>query len=329
MGNGGGKQGLTDKNINVLCFGDSLTKGYYLDPDNWYTHPDTKLPAYIFYSPYGVPLEKHLNNYAKSNKLSTNFVVSIEGQNGECAVDMMPRLHTVLQKYWKHKQNIKKNKSQSKSNSKSQSQDLNTNSNNDFTDSNLTHCFNYCIILAGSNDIGWSKKANDIINAIKNLHFTILGNYSDDNKTEQAMCKTILVTIPQTKHIVQDRVDVNNELRKFVINENKKGNNNIILCDLNKELPYINMDEKLRDELWCDGLHLMPKGYEKMAEIIFQSMKPHIVQYGMDANTDVKKNVLTLESSGGASGKDVKSAQDESKNDDIDESKDNVNDNGK
>lgn len=38
--------------------------------------------------------------------------------------------------------------------------------------------------------------------------------------------------------------------------------------DLHAMIPYHSMDEAERKEIWDDGLHLTPKGYERMGELI-------------------------------------------------------------
>ena len=52
MGNSSNSQ-----QFNILCFGDSLTKGFYKDPENYIIDPKTNLPKYIFYAPYGDELK--------------------------------------------------------------------------------------------------------------------------------------------------------------------------------------------------------------------------------------------------------------------------------
>jgi lysophospholipase L1-like esterase len=65
--------------IKILCFGDSLTKGYYLDGHK--------------YCPYSKILEIYLKDYYKH----INFQVMEEGKDGECVVDEMEkRLETIL-----------------------------------------------------------------------------------------------------------------------------------------------------------------------------------------------------------------------------------------
>jgi lysophospholipase L1-like esterase len=68
-----------DSIIKILCFGDSLTKGYYSNGHK--------------YCPYSKILEVYLKEYYKYN----NFQIIEEGKDGECVVDEMEnRLENIL-----------------------------------------------------------------------------------------------------------------------------------------------------------------------------------------------------------------------------------------
>jgi lysophospholipase L1-like esterase len=40
------------------------------------------------------------------------------------------------------------------------------------------------------------------------------------------------------------------------------------IFDLKAAIPYHSMPEAEREEIWDDGLHFTPKGYERMGELV-------------------------------------------------------------
>ena len=42
--------------------------------------------------------------------------------------------------------------------------------------------------------------------------------------------------------------------------------------DLKPAIPYHDMDEQLREEIWDDGLHFTDKGYDLMGEVISERL---------------------------------------------------------
>jgi lysophospholipase L1-like esterase len=40
------------------------------------------------------------------------------------------------------------------------------------------------------------------------------------------------------------------------------------MFDLHAAIPYHSMPEAEREEIWDDGLHFTPKGYERMGELV-------------------------------------------------------------
>lgn len=40
------------------------------------------------------------------------------------------------------------------------------------------------------------------------------------------------------------------------------------MFDLHKAMPYHSLDAKERREIWDDGLHFTPKGYERIGQLV-------------------------------------------------------------
>jgi lysophospholipase L1-like esterase len=64
-------------------------------------------------------------------------------------------------------------------------------------------------------------------------------------------------------------VSINAKIREFVAQNSEK----IVLVDLEKDFNFMTMSAQERKDLWDDHLHFSPKGYDKLAELIFTAME--------------------------------------------------------
>ena len=132
--------------------------------------------------------------------------------------------------------------------------------------------FDFAIILGGTNDLASLQAAKDydLAKSIKSLH----------QMAHAKGIKTCAVTIPQTGFdmlpyavdYVKYREDVNNEIRDFA----SKNPTLVCLCDLSLKLPRYGLSKNEFAEYWDDELHFTPKGYDRMAELIFEDIKNFI-----------------------------------------------------
>ncbi|KAI1294529.1 SGNH hydrolase-type esterase domain-containing protein [Xylaria venustula] len=118
------------------------------------------------------------------------------------------------------------------------------------------HPFDWTIVLGGTNDLGWSRRPDRIIESLKSTWDIPLSKGS----------KVLALTIPETKGIFQDitegRDEVNDAIRGFE-------KENFFHFDLFKELPYHSMAPEDRAKYWDpDGVHLQAAGYDLMGQKI-------------------------------------------------------------
>ena len=128
--------------------------------------------------------------------------------------------------------------------------------------------FNLIIILGGTNDLSHLShaKSTDLFMQIKTLH-EIGHSYG---------AQTCAVTIPQTAfdmlptsgEYVNYREEVNSKIREFVADTSDK----VCLCDMSVNLPLYGISNEEMQTNWDDELHLTPQGYNRMAEIIYESL---------------------------------------------------------
>jgi len=127
--------------------------------------------------------------------------------------------------------------------------------------------FEYIIILGGTNDLGNTRmKPEESFNNLMSLH-TISAKYKS---------KTCAIAIPQ--HPLEI-------VHPFLFEKRKKINYMLKSFCEEKGLPYIPLDEKMpllsyseteKLKYTDDGLHFTPLGYDKMAEIIFETLQTKI-----------------------------------------------------
>ena len=213
---------------SILCFGDSLTSGFYNHGKNFH--------------PYSQTLSRLLNSDRR-----LRYYVKTSGKVREMAHGSMARrLPQIL---------------------------------------GNSSRFDWVIILGGTNDVAHVKNFGDddsfmnqlinvwkprIVRDIEVLHDT----------AHKYGARTILLTIPETayeawpnfKTLWIMRRGINQDLREYA----RRSQGNTVLCDLALKLPRHSISPQAQAILWNDHLHLTPYGYDKMAEIIYQCLKPYL-----------------------------------------------------
>ena len=133
--------------------------------------------------------------------------------------------------------------------------------------------FDWVIILGGTNDI-YNRKhagrhsATELTQNLLSIHNIALHHN----------CRTVVVTVPEVfcesiemcSDMKQIRETLNENLRNYAYDH--KGD--VILCDLADMLGRYKNNQKLLAQFFEGGLHLKPRGYETMARLIFESLKP-------------------------------------------------------
>ncbi|KAJ2973043.1 hypothetical protein NUW58_g9041 [Xylaria curta] len=138
--------------------------------------------------------------------------------------------------------------------------------------------YDWTIVLGGTNDLGWGRPADEIIEGLKLAWNVPLSKGG----------KVLALTIPETKgkfqSITERRGEVNNAIRNYE-------KENFFHLDLFKELPYHDMMPQDRAKYWdMDGLHLQAAGYDLMGEKIGDSLV-RILRLAEAQGTDISSVV--------------------------------------
>ena len=133
-----------------------------------------------------------------------------------------------------------------------------------------SNAYDWVIILGGTNDIGSGTKGDVLLPHILGLHET----------AKKTGAKTLALALPQFllelkpghEKYRAEKAKVNDGLRLY----SEKSAGSTVYVDLWNGLPFGELLEDERKLYWIDALHMTPKGYDKMAGIIFDCLKQHI-----------------------------------------------------
>lgn len=134
--------------------------------------------------------------------------------------------------------------------------------------------YSWVIILGGTNDMKKYREnvasfdiqdSKSIFHALVNLH----------NISHTFGAKTVAVSIPDREcegsgtcfYLKEIHLKINELLKEFSSRNKKK----VILADLASEV-FLPRDKRL----WGDPVHFNKQGYDKMADVIYNSMKEHV-----------------------------------------------------
>ncbi|KAI1166508.1 SGNH hydrolase-type esterase domain-containing protein [Nemania serpens] len=142
----------------------------------------------------------------------------------------------------------------------------------------LEHPYDWTIVLGGTNDLGWGKPADAIIEGLKRVWDIPLSKGG----------KVMALTIPETKGKFPTVTERRNEINDVIRSYEK---DNFFHFDLFKELPYHNMAPQDRGRYWDpDGLHLQAAGYDLMGEKIGDAIV-RILRLAEAQSTDISSIV--------------------------------------
>ena len=217
---------------SILCFGDSLTSGYYNHGHSFH--------------PYSQRLAQLLN----SGEGRLRYYVKTSGKVREMAHGSMARrLPQVL---------------------------------------GNSSRFDWVIILGGTNDVAHVKNFGDDDSFMNQLISVWKPRIVRDIEVLHEIAhkfgaRSMLLTIPETayeawpnfKTLWVMRKKLNQDLRDYA----RRSQGSTVLCDLAARLPRHSLSPQAQAALWNDHLHLTPYGYDKMAEIVYQCLKPYLTLF--------------------------------------------------
>ncbi|KAL5320392.1 hypothetical protein ACEPPN_011193 [Leptodophora sp. 'Broadleaf-Isolate-01'] len=119
--------------------------------------------------------------------------------------------------------------------------------------------YDWVVFLGGTNDLAYSISTTKIHDEIKAITALPL----------ETGAKVLMLTVPECG-VKNEKLDNRrNELNKLIREDAREG---VYTLDLNTLVPYHSMSEGDRDEIWDDGLHFTPAGYERVGLLVAERL---------------------------------------------------------
>lgn len=124
--------------------------------------------------------------------------------------------------------------------------------------------FDIVCVLGGTNDL--ADDANTPETIFHNLEAMYTSVHNHNNHAT-----LVPITIPQS--FVRDEGYLANraEVNRLILNY-RRDDPLVVPVDLEHLLPYYGVNQLKDDEYWDDGLHMTPKGYDKLGDFVYQAL---------------------------------------------------------
>ena len=127
--------------------------------------------------------------------------------------------------------------------------------------------FDFILLLAGTNDtMRDQERAQKVFDGYQRLI----------NECHQHGARILSMTLPEASlpkdsPFDQERQKFNRLIREELVNRNPE--KRIVVLDVEQHLPQSSLSDVQRQEIWADEIHLTPKGYDRLGELIYQTLQ--------------------------------------------------------
>ncbi|GAX79903.1 hypothetical protein CEUSTIGMA_g7343.t1 [Chlamydomonas eustigma] len=136
--------------------------------------------------------------------------------------------------------------------------------------------YDWVILLGGINDIGYGADNITVFEGLLHMYKTI---HRYEGKVVAVTCMENAASLDsegQLRRSEEHRRQLNVLIRQYCM-KHGVGDEGALLLDLDKLIPYVSLEtEEKRLEMFSDGLHLTKKGYNKLAQLAYDVLKPMI-----------------------------------------------------
>ncbi|KAL2060197.1 hypothetical protein VTL71DRAFT_9592 [Oculimacula yallundae] len=115
--------------------------------------------------------------------------------------------------------------------------------------------YDWVVFLGGTNDIAYCVAPSKIYAEIRAITAVPLDSGA----------RVLLLTIPECAYKDEANDSRRDELNALIKGDGREG---VYTLDLHALVPYHAMPEDEREEIWDDGLHFTPKGYERVGSLV-------------------------------------------------------------
>ena len=132
--------------------------------------------------------------------------------------------------------------------------------------------YDWVIILGGTNDICSGVRAEDILPSLLGLH---------DSAKTNGSTRTLALALPQFLDELTPGNEDGQKREKAKLNEGLKAysegsGGSTLWVDLWNGLPFGSLPKEERELYWADRAHMTPRGYDRMAGVIFDCLNQHL-----------------------------------------------------
>ena len=120
--------------------------------------------------------------------------------------------------------------------------------------------YDWIIILGGTNDLGWGRKADDIVKALELVWSKALNSGANVlalNVAASRVCSSVGGF--RRMRDINEKISAHREDRFFTL-------------DLCSSIPWPEDDSAEQDRLWDDGLHFTPAGYDLIGDVVAERL---------------------------------------------------------
>jgi len=129
--------------------------------------------------------------------------------------------------------------------------------------------YDWVLLLAGVNDIGYGRPAEAVFSGLRRMYQEV-GRHGARLVAMTCMENAGTPLSPRDPQ----RVHLNIHIREYCARHN--GPHGALLLDLEKLIPYASASPEERSAMFDDGLHLTPKGYDRMSDLLHELLKDKV-----------------------------------------------------
>ena len=127
--------------------------------------------------------------------------------------------------------------------------------------------FDWILLLAGTNDtIRDQEKASRVFDGYKLLI----------DECHRNRARVLAMTLPETEYPTASPMDRQRREFNRLIKEQLTPRKDVVVLDVDYHLPQHSLSDDQREQIWDDGIHLTPYGYDRLGELIYQALQPHL-----------------------------------------------------
>ncbi|KAK4189040.1 SGNH hydrolase-type esterase domain-containing protein [Podospora australis] len=249
-------RGQPQKQLRLLCFGDSLTAGY------------SEMGS-VFH-----PYESKMSQMLAMAFPDISFQTDIRGISGDTVSrGYLKRMEACFPSPVSPPSPISPPTSPRKSTTTNGVNGSSSSTHGTADKQNTTKPYDWVIVLGGTNDLGWGFTPEEIFAKLKAVWDIPL----------KRGAKVLALTVPECAVATakaRERMDAKRDVLNGMIKGYKR--DNYYVYDLHTAVPYYSMSEKDRAKHWDDHLHFTPDGYDLIGNKVGMALVSLLVKQRVD-----------------------------------------------